>query len=221
MDALLRPAGRVVHRPGAGDERLRPVRADDGGPVARDLAILTLQLLDHFGDEPVHLLGLGLGGWVAAEMATMAQRRLSSLVLVGAAGIKPTVGDIHDPMNAGWIDYARLGFSSDERFLSEIGDEPPEDLIDLWDYSREMTARVTWRPWMWSAQLPALLRGVRVPSLVVWGDQDRIMPLDCGEQYAELLGSRLEVLPGGHTLDLETPGALADLVSTFVSQQRS
>src|SRR6185437_11601342 len=64
-------------------ERMASARAP------RDLAILTLQLLDHFGPEPVHLLGLGLGGWVAAEMATMAQKRFASLVLVVAAGIKP------------------------------------------------------------------------------------------------------------------------------------
>ena len=43
---------------------------------------------------PVALVGCGYGGWVAAELATMAPRRLSHLVLVGAAGILPRDGRI-------------------------------------------------------------------------------------------------------------------------------
>ena len=91
--------------------------------------------------------------------------------------------------------------------------------VELWDRSREMTARITWKPWMWSGQLPSLLRGVATPSLVVWGQHDRIVPLDCGQQYYELLAdARLEIVyDAGHTVDLEQPELLAQLIADFVA----
>jgi len=191
----------------------------DAARSPRDLAILWLRALDELEPDPVHLVGLGLGGWVAAEIATMAPRRLASLTLVGAAGIKPRDGFIHDPMMSSWTDYARLGFHDESRFEKVIGSEPSEDLITLWDHSREMTARITWKPWMWSGQLPSLLRGVATPSLVVWGQDDRIVPLDCGQQYGELLAdARLEIVDdAGHTVDLEQPELLAQLIADFVA----
>lgn len=187
----------------------------------RDLAIRLLQLLGRLSIGPVHLVGFGLGGWVAAEMATMSQQSLRSLVLVGAAGIKPRVGEIHDPMMASFTDYARLGFADDQQFEKTFGVEPAPELVQLWDYSREMTARITWRPWMWSGQLPAVLRGVQTPSLIVWGDNDRIVPLDCGDQYASLLpNARLTILEGvGHVPDVEQSELLAQLVSDFATSQ--
>ena len=188
----------------------------------RDLAVLWLRALDELEPGPVHLVGLGLGGWVAAELATMAPRRLASLTLVGAAGIRPREGLIHDPMMSSWTDYARVGFHDPARFDEVIGDDPPESLLELWDYSREMTARLTWKPWMWTLQLPMLLRGVATPALVVHGRHDRVVPLDCAEQYRDLLANaRLEVVEdGGHLLDLEQPDRLARTIADFVASIR-
>lgn len=185
----------------------------------RDLAIGCLQLLATMGVGRAHLVGLGFGGWVAAEMATMAVPQFSSLVLVGPAGIRPRRGEIVDTMLVSFTDQAKLGFSTDERFAELFGEEPAPELVQLWDLSREMTARVTWRPWMWSLELPEHLGGVDLPALVVFGDRDRLVPLDCGEQYAQALpDARLvTVATGGHALDLERPGELADLVLDFVS----
>ena len=196
----------------------RSERPDDARSP-RDLGILTLRALDELEPEPVHLVGLGMGGWVAAEMASMAPRRLASLTLVGAAGIKPRDGFIHDPMMSSWLDYARTGFHDPARFDAVIGDDPPEPLLELWDHSREMTARVTWKPWMWSVTLPSMLRGVRTPALVVHGRHDRVVPLDCAEQYRDLLAdARLEIVEdAGHLVDLERPDELARLVAEFVA----
>jgi pimeloyl-ACP methyl ester carboxylesterase len=196
----------------------RSERPDDARSP-RDLGILLLRALDDLEPGPVHLVGLGMGGWVAAEMATMASRRLASLTLVGAAGIKPREGFIHDPMMSSWLDYARVGFHDPARFAEVIGEDPPEPLLELWDYSREMTARLTWKPWMWSVTLASLLRGVSTPALVVHGRHDRVVPLDCAEQYRDLLAdARLELVDdAGHLVDLERPDELARLVGDFAA----
>lgn len=200
--------------PGYG-QSTRPVTARTPG----HLATLLNQLFHANGFEQIHLVGLGFGGWIAAELAAMDQHRLATLTLVGAAGIRPRDGLIHDPMAESWTAYARASFRNGEAFAAVFGEEPPQEVIDLWDYSREMTARVTWKPWMWSLQLPDLLKGVQTPALVIWGDEDAIVPLDCGRQYVEALpNARLEIVEGaGHVIDLEHPDRLAALIAGFVA----
>ena len=89
------------------------------------------------------------------------------------------------------------------------------DIKDIWEFSRIMTARVTWSPYMYSRQLPHLLGEVRTPAVVVWGDNDRVVPHVCGEQYAEALANaRLETVAScGHLVELDQPEALATLIA--------
>ena len=152
----------------------------------------------------------------------MNQRLLASMVLVGAVGLKPREGDIHDPLLRGFEDYMRLGFNDETRFDSMFGPEVPIEIYDLWDHSREMTGRLNWKPWMFSWELPNLLSAVRTETLVIWGRHDRVVPLECGRQYVELLpNSRLEIVEeSGHNVDLEKPDELARLISHFCGQAR-
>jgi pimeloyl-ACP methyl ester carboxylesterase len=68
---------------------------------------------------------------------------------------------------------------------------------------------------MFSLELRHLLGEVRVPTLVVFGAEDRLVPLDVGHQYVELLpDARLEVVAdAGHWVDLEQPDVLHRLIS--------
>src|ERR1044071_8993530 len=76
----------------------------------RDIAALYQWLLADLGVERASLVGLGFGGWVAAEMAALAPRDFHRLVLVGAMGVKPPEGDIFDQAIVSYLDYARAGF---------------------------------------------------------------------------------------------------------------
>lgn len=217
-DELARSAHVIaVDLPGYG-QSARPSHARS----PRDLAIYISQLLDVLELDRVHLVGFGFGGWTAAELATMNQRALTSLTLVGAAGIKPRTGFIHDPLMNGFIEYMRVGFSRDDLFDEVFGTEPAQELINLWDYSREMTTRLTWKQWMWNLSLPHLLQGVNTPTLLIWGEQDRVVPLDCAEQYAHVLPhARLETVAGaGHLVELEQPESVARLIAGAVTTTR-
>ena len=181
----------------------------------RDLAILLLQMLDRRGAGPVAAVGLGFGGWIAAEMATMRQAAFSSLTLAGAAGIQPAEGEILDQMLVDYHEYVRAGFHDEARYEQEFGAEPAPELKELWDFSREMTARLSWKPYMHSRELPHLLREVRTPALLVWGDDDRIVPPDAARLYAEALpNARLATIAAcGHFAAFERPEELARLVA--------
>jgi pimeloyl-ACP methyl ester carboxylesterase len=187
----------------------------------RDIAALYRGLLSELGVQQATLVGLGFGGWIAAEMASMAPADVSHLVLVGAMGIKPPVGDILDLAITGYIDYARAGFHDQKAFDRVYGAEPSNDQLEMWDICREMSFRIAWKPYMYSQTLPHLLGAVRAPALIVWGGDDQVVPQSAAKRYAEALtNARLEIVKGcGHCVDMEQPEALAKLVTDFIGRE--
>jgi pimeloyl-ACP methyl ester carboxylesterase len=183
----------------------------------RDVAVMYQALLAERGLTGVTCVGLGFGGWIAAEMATMAPTQLRRLVLVGAMGIKPERGEILDQALVSYIEYIRAGFHDPQALPRAFGAELPTPLLEQWDVNRETTFRIAWRPYMHNPTLPHLLGSVRTPTLVVWGAEDRVVPLECGERYAKALpAARLVVIEGaGHLVDLERPAELARAVIDF------
>jgi len=186
----------------------------------RDVAVACQLLLASIGVSTVSLVGLGFGGWIAAEMATMSPQAIRRLVLVGAMGVKPVHGEIFDQAIVSYIDYVRAGFEDQGVFDRLFGADPPTERLEQWDLNREMSFRIAWKPYMYSPTLPHLLGGVRTPALIVWGRGDRVVPLECGEAYARALPrSRLAVVEGsGHFVDMEQPEALAKLIMEFAAE---
>jgi pimeloyl-ACP methyl ester carboxylesterase len=151
-------------------------------------------------------------------MASLAPSAFRRLVLVGAMGIKPPEGDIADQAIVSYIDYPRAGFHDPSVFERVYG-SISTDQLEAWDIAREMCFRTAWKPYMYSQGLPHLLGGVQTPALVVWGDDDRIVPRSTADAYVRALPSaRLEIVPDcGHLVDMEKPDELARLVSAFVT----
>jgi pimeloyl-ACP methyl ester carboxylesterase len=140
-------------------------------------------------------------------------------VLVGAAGIRPPTRSILDQFLISHLDYAHAYFHDRGRYEEVFGAVPSIDLLKQWDDNREMTVRVSWKPYMYSRELEAVLPATGVDAQVVWGEHDAVVPLECGERYGALLDAPLEVIPGcGHAVDLEAPDALEAVVRAFVKK---
>ena len=187
----------------------------------RDIAVIYRGLLSELKLKNAAFVGLGFGGWIAAEMASMAPGDLSHLVLVGAMGIKPPAGDILDLAVTGYIDYARAGFHDQKAFDRVYGAEPSGDQLEMWDICREMSFRIAWKPYMYSQTLPHLLGAVRAPALIVWGDDDKVVPQSAAKRYLEALPkAKLEIVKScGHCVDMEQPEPLARLVTDFIGRE--
>jgi len=147
----------------------------------------------------------------------MCPDRIGRLVLVGAPGHQPREGEILDQMMVDYYEYVLAGFRDEGAFQTAFGDDARKRFKELWDYSREMTARLTWKPYMFSRRLAPLLREVRAPALVLHGAQDAVVPVDVARQYAEALpNARLELVPnGGHLVEYEDPVGIADRIAAF------
>ena len=202
----------VPHHPGYGkSERPTWLRHP------RDIAAMYQWLLADLDVRRPALVGLGFGGWVAAEMASLAPTDFKNLVLVGAMGIKPAEGEILDQAIVSYIDYARAFFQDPAAFERVYG-SVSTDQLEQWDICREMSFRIAWKPYMYNMALPHLLGGVKCPSLVVWGEQDKVVPMGTADQYvAALRNARREIIRNsGHAVEMEQPSELAHLVSSFV-----
>lgn len=186
----------------------------------RDVAVIMQGLKSELGIGPAALVGLGFGGWVAAEMASMAPREVSKLVLVGAMGIKPSEGDILDQAIISYIDYPQAFFHERKAFEAHYGNVTT-DQLEAWDIAREMSFRIAWKPYMYSQSLPHLLGAVRAPALIAWGDDDKVVPVSAAHAFKRALpNARLEIVKGaGHAVEMEKPSELAQLVTPFLASQ--
>jgi pimeloyl-ACP methyl ester carboxylesterase len=187
-----------------------------------DLARFYLWFIDAARLGRPHLLGHSIGGWTAAEMAAMSPGAIDRLVLVSPVGLKPEQGEIldifyHTPQEL------RALTVHDPKTIPEweelFGRAPTPAELEIAERNREMTARLTWKPYMHNPRLARFLPRVANPTLIVWGREDRIVPVACGEQYRSLLrNARLSVLERcGHLPPIEQPDAFARLVSEFLA----
>jgi pimeloyl-ACP methyl ester carboxylesterase len=101
--------------------------------------------------------------------------------------------------------------------LISMAEVPISILMPMWA-SMSATAKIGWNPYLHNPKLAERLRRVSAPTLVVAGDQDRLLPRAHPEAYAEgIAGARLEVMEGaGHMVPLERPEEFATLIRKFL-----
>jgi pimeloyl-ACP methyl ester carboxylesterase len=188
-----------------------------------DMAHFYRQCIEALGLAPVHLMGFSMGGWLAAELAAMCPPYLKSLTLVDAAGLKPQVGEIAEILMVSQDVVKKLRFYDpaqvpDYETLLNRQLTPAEQEMQ-WR-NREMTSRLCWKPYFHNPHLSAYLRGVKTPALIVWGKQDAIIPVNCGELYRQALANAaLHVIDRcGHSPALEKPQEFLTAVRAFLGQ---
>jgi len=186
-----------------------------------DLARFYPWILQELEIEKAVLLGHFIGGWLAAEMAVMCPDRVDQLVLIDAAGIKPQRGEIADIFLHGIEGTRALSFHDvkqvrDYESLFAPAKSPEER--ERQTINREATTRFCWKPYAHDPVLPMLLGRLRVATLITWGREDRIVPLECAELYhGAIAGSRLAIIDlCGHFPQFERPDEFNRALSDFL-----
>lgn len=175
-----------------------------------DLARFYLWMMQELDLDRVHLIGGFMGGWIAAEMAVMCPQALHSLTLIDTAGVRPSEGEIADIFLLGEDETISQAIGESDILTAAIEREEPTIRIR----GREMTTRLCWKPYMHDPSLIHLLPRVQAPTLVVWGENDRIVPVSAGERIAAAMpNARLEVVGGaGHLPHIENPEQVIPLL---------
>ena len=186
-----------------------------------DLACFYTWFQEEQGLEGARCIGFSMGGWLAAEMAVMCQHSFSKLMLVNPVGIKPKKGEITDIFLITPAQIADLSFH-DPKQAPEYDEiycqTPTPEQAALAERDREMAVRLCWKPYMYDPRLPTLLARLRLPTRIVWGREDRIVPVECGQLYQEAIpGSGLVIMEGcGHSPQIEKPEEFAQAALDFL-----
>lgn len=174
------------------DRRIRSVH---------DLAFVYLDIMDRLGLERCTLVGSSLGGWIAADLASIEPLRFERLLLIGPAGLRPPEPYESDIFLMGPVELAQATYHSVDckaraAEAAEAIERDPQG-FERYLKNRMMTAHLGWNPYMHDPSLEGRLHRVRCPALVVWGEHDRIMPKSCAKRFTEAIpNSSSVVIPG-------------------------
>jgi pimeloyl-ACP methyl ester carboxylesterase len=152
-----------------------------------DLAMFYLDLVEEAGLDRIHLVGNSLGGWLAAEILIRDRSRFRSLVQLAPAGIRVKGVPCGDNFIWGPEEAVR-NLYYDQSFADRIlALTPSEEQMDVMLRNRFTVAKLGWQPRWYNPDLEKWLHRIKLPALIVWGDDDKIMP----PQYAALWCDRL------------------------------
>jgi pimeloyl-ACP methyl ester carboxylesterase len=176
------------------------------------LAALYVALLDQLDLNDVTVAGNSVGGWIAAEMALLGSPRVSSAVIIDAAGIEVPGHPIADFFSLTLDQVFQLSFHNPGPFRIDPSTLPPAaQAIAAGNRAALATYAGTS---MSDPSLAGRLSGLQVPTLVLWGDSDQIVDPDYGRAYAAAIPTaRFQLLKDtGHLPQMETPDQVLDAI---------
>jgi pimeloyl-ACP methyl ester carboxylesterase len=159
--------------------------ADDDPAMtnANDYVMHYLDLFDTLGLDKIRLVGFSLGGWLAANFAVQQGHRVERLVLVGPAGLRGKEQPKGDLFLLPPEEIPSLLVSNFDVIKPYLPDNP-KDLDFMGARYREVgtVARLWWeRPY--DTKLPRYLHRLTMPTLLVWGEEDKLLPVQNAELW--------------------------------------
>jgi pimeloyl-ACP methyl ester carboxylesterase len=189
---------------------------------AGDLAYFYLDFIEALKLTNIHLIGNSLGGWIAAEIAIREQHPFRTLTLVAPAGIR-----VDGPATADIFLWSREELTRNlfyNQSLAEAALNAPmsEDEQNIQLRNSITMAKLAWQPRLNNPDLKKWLHRIHLPTLIVWGDSDRLIPPAYGPAFQALIpGSRLEIIPQcGHAPQLERTAEFISALTNFIGAVR-
>jgi len=229
--AALLPRHRVVRLdlPGFG---LTGPAPDDDYSMGRYVEFIA-SALDTLGIEQCVIAGNSFGGWISWETALAHPDRIKGLVLVDAAGYPLQSESVPIGFRLANVPVLNRVMESVlprgivESSLRNTYGDPSRVTPELVDRYYELTLREGNRRAL--AQRfaagrgttePGRIRSLRLPTLILWGDRDRLIPPSYAERFhRDIAGSELVMFPGlGHVPQEEDPAATVAAVLAFLDR---
>lgn len=198
-----------------------------------DAAFHLLDLLDRLGLESPAVMGLSLGGWMAAELATRYPDRVSRLILINPAGLYIEGASIKDIFSRSPAEMCEdLFFDKShpmaqmmlqmDRTMSDTANlaHLPFELLEPTLKAMAASARLGWNPYLHNPKLRKRLHRITAPTLVVRASHDTLIPEPHSRAYAdEIHGAQyLEVQEAAHMITIECPDTVAEIVDEFLAK---
>ena len=196
-----------------------------------DVVFHYLEFLDALNIPQFDLVGSCVGGWIAAELAVRHPEKIRKLVLIGAAGLfvpGALIGDVfmmaQPERGSSYAGLRQMLFSHQDhpKALELFPDAMGEIEDELRRYQMlRFGSRIGFKPpYFYNRPLRNRLHRITAPTLVIWGEHDRMVPLSHGETYAKSMprAQPLKVIPNaGHSVHVEESEMMAQIVSDFLA----
>jgi pimeloyl-ACP methyl ester carboxylesterase len=189
-----------------------------------DLAMYYLDLLDQVYAAPVHVIGHSLGGWIAAEAAVRNIHRFASLTLIAPAGVRVKGIPPGDVFIWSPEEFARNRVYDHEPAGELTQPSPPaEQQLDIDLQNKLAGVKFGWEPRLFNPGLEKWLHRITVPTHVIWGVQDEILPSAYARVWGERVpGAQVSLIEAcGHVPQVEKCDLVADKISAFLDRVRA
>jgi pimeloyl-ACP methyl ester carboxylesterase len=184
----------------------------------QDYVLHYLDLFDALDLRSFRMIGLSFGGWLAAEFAILEQERLEKLVLIAPSGLAladPPAADLFKVRPADLPGYLVQDPAVLKPFMPEGHDL---DFLTLRYRETTSMARLVWEQPAGNRKLAQWLHRIRTPTLLVWGDKDRLRPYAHAASWLDRLpNARLETVAGAGHLVLDEKPDTIDAIAAFLA----
>ncbi len=180
--------------------------------TVKGLASLYSALLDKLDLTDVTVVGNSIGGWIAAELALLGSPRVSGMIIVNGVGIEVPGHPIADFFTLTLEQVFQRSYHNPEPFLAAVTNLPQAARAVA---AGNRAALATYAGTAMSdPTLAARLATLEVPTLVLWGESDRIADPDYGRAYAAAIPmAQFRLLADtGHVPQVETPMRLVEAI---------
>jgi len=186
-----------------------------------DWVIATCQLLRLAGLDGADLAGSSVGGSLAAEVAALWPGAVKGLALIAPYGLFDEKDPATDPWAQRAPDVPGLMCADPARW-EELKGQPEGHNDPEWPIEQvraaEAAARIFWP--LGNTKLEKRLPFIKAPTLLLWGEQDRLMPRSYAATIAKALKGKTEtriIAGAGHLAELDKPDDVAAAILGFMS----
>ena len=187
-----------------------------------DWMIAAHELLTGAGLEGADLVGISVGGAVAADAAAIWPTLARRLVLISPYGLFDEDDPGIDPFAVRPPDIGRCLSADADAYDGVFGIPEDEDRVEwlvMLARAQEAAARILWP--LGDTRLAKRLHRIRIPTLLLWGDRDEVVPRSRADRFVAGLGgeARIETIPdAGHLADIDRPAATAGAIREFLER---
>jgi pimeloyl-ACP methyl ester carboxylesterase len=187
-----------------------------------DLAMFYLDLVEEVGLDRIHLIGNSLGGWLAAEILIRDRSRFQSLVQLAPAGIRVNGAPCGDNFIWGPEEAVRNLYYDQSIATRLLAVPVTDEQADLMLTNRFAATKFGWEPRWFNPSLERWLHRISVPTLVLWGKDDKLFPSAYAARWGERIpASRVEIVPEcGHGIVIEKPERAAKEIMRLIAGTR-
>ena len=200
------------HHPGFGE-----LGDDPAMDTFNDYVMHYVELLDALGIDKVHLVGFSLGGYLAAQIASQHPQRVKTLTLVAPAGMRSKEYPTLDVLATPGDQIVGMLASNFEVLKPWLPAGPDPEFMGARYRESTTLARLLWEK-PWDPKFKRYLHRIKAPTLIIWGDEDRIVPPQQSELWRQVLpNAKLQIFKGAGHLVLDEKPEAANAVAAFAA----